>query len=180
MSRIAVVEAADACAAVEATSAFEAASVAASDEEFVVEHPSDLTVYIAVAVVSEHAAAAAAVAAAAVAPVEIEAEPERFAELNIVENSRSSSAGRAEDTAAVAAADTAAVFAVDIVFAVLVGVARPTFAVGLLVVAGPTEPVALVNYVVELVESTVIAVAEWAFEFVVIVSKLDFASVYLY
>lgn len=138
------------------------------------EHPSDSTVYIAVA--GEHAAAVA-VASAAV-PVEIEAETEHFAESNIVENSHSSSAGHAEDIVAVVAADIVAVFAVGIVFAVLAEVARPTFAVGLAVVAGPIAPVALANYV-ELVEQLfAIVVAEWAFEFVVIALELYFASAY--
>lgn len=191
-SRIAVVarvvEAVDAYAAVAAISAFEAVSVVASDERFVVEHSSDSTVYIAAAGVSAAAAVvSAAVAVASVAvvvvsaaiPVEIEAEPEHFAESNIVENLHLNSAGRAEDIVAAVAADIAAVFVVGIVFAVLAEVARLTFAVGLSVVAGPTEPVALANYVAELVEQLpVIAVAEQAFEFVVIASELYFASAY--
>jgi len=152
-----------------------AASVAAFDEEFVVEHSSDSIVYIAVVAVSERAAVAAA---SVVAPVKTETESERFAELNIVENSHSSFAGRAEDTVAVVA-DTAAVFAVGIVFVVLVGVAQLTFAVESLVVAGLIEPAVLVNYAVEPVERLiVIAVAEWAFESVAIALKLDFASEY--
>jgi len=152
-----VVEVVDAYVAVGAISAFEAASVAASDEKFVVEHSFDSIVYIVVAA-AEHVAAVAVAGSA----VEIEAEPEHFVALNIVENLHSNSAERAEDIVEdVVVADIAAVFAVGIVFAVLVEVAQPTFAVELLVVAELIEPAVLVNYVVELVEQLiVIAVVE--------------------
>lgn len=154
-SRIAVVaiEAADACVVVAISFVFGVA-FAASDGAFVAEHSFDSIVCI--AVVDAHAAAVVAAAFAAILE-EIEVGPERFAESSIARNLCSNSVEHAEHMVAVV--DIAVVFAADIVFAVLVEVAQPTFAVVLSVAVGPTEPAAVVNYAVELVEQSIVIAA---------------------